>query len=216
MHRAKGRRFLGPPLRGRGGAIRHRPVNVPAMYIKRTYTQIKGRFNPAPDPVPERARRFLAALDTLGMLGGEQGVSYPALRLVLDHHQPQALDIAHLDRHIDRRRHGRIEAPGRGALRMGTSHRQRNPSLRLQHRERLQAPGELRGPTGIDEAEPRADFAPQRGAALARALCHKGLKARSGFRCAQCPENLALEPHGVDYTRASFLCSASLVGTGQT
>ena len=152
----------------------------------------------------------------LGMLAGEQRVPYPALRLVLDHHQPQAFDVAHLGRHIDGGGHRCIEASGRGPLRMGTRRGQRNRALRLQHRERLQAPGELSRPTGVDEAELRADFTPESGTALKHTLCHNGLEARLGLGRAQCLEDLALEPHAVDYTRAGFLCPASLVGTGQT
>ena len=40
-------------------------------------------------------------------------------------------------------------------------------------------------------------------------------KTRLGLGRTQCLEDLALEPHTVDYTRTGVLCSASLVGTGQ-
>ena len=36
-----------------------------------------------------------------------------------------------------------------------------------------------------------------------------------GLGRTQCLEDLTLEPHAVEYTRAGSLCSASLVGTGQ-
>ena len=103
----------------------------------------------------------------------------------------------------------------RGPLTMGTGRRQRNPSFRLQHLERLQAPGDLCRPAGIDETELRADFACEGGAALARTPCHNGLKARLGLGCAQCLENLALRRMVADYTPARSLCSARDVGTGQ-
>ena len=54
---------------------------------------------------------------------------------------------------------------------------QPNPSLRFQHRKRLQTPGELRSPAGIEKAELRTDLAPEGSAALERTLCHNGLKA---------------------------------------
>ena len=151
----------------------------------------------------------------LRMLGGEQGVPDPALRLVLDHHQPQAFDIAHLSRHVNRRTHRCIQASRRGPLRMGTRRGQRELSRGLQHLERRQAPGELRRSAGIDEPELRADFAPEGGAALARTLCHNVTETRLSLGRTQCLEDLALEPHTVDYTRTGVLCSASLVGTGQ-
>ena len=132
----------------------------------------------------------------LWMLLSEQRVPYPALRLVLDHYQPQAFDIAHLGRHLDRRRHRCIQAAGRGPLRMGTRRGQRELARGLQHLERLQASGELGSPAGIDEAELRADLAGEGGAALERTVCHNGFESRLGFGRAQCVEDLALEPHG--------------------
>ena len=60
-----------------------------------------------------------------------------------------------------------------------------------------------------------ADFTPEGGAALARTVCHNVTETRLGLGRTQCVEDLALEPHAVDYTRAGFLCPASLVGTGQ-
>ena len=79
---------------------------------------------------------------------------------------------------------------------MGAGRGQRNLLFRLQHLERLQAPGELRRPTGIDEAELRADLTTQRSAALARTVCHNGRKACPGLGRTQGMENLALGPHG--------------------
>jgi len=76
------------------------------------------------------------------------------------------------------------------------------------------SPSNAHRPAGIDEPELRADFAPEGGAALARTLCHNVTETRLSLGRAQCLENLALEPHAMDYTRAAFLCSASLVGTG--
>ena len=98
---------------------------------------------------------------------------------------------------------------------MGTRRGQRELSRALQHLERRQAPGELRRPAGIDEPELCADFTPEGGAALARTVCHNVTETRLGLGRTQCLEDLALEPHAVDYTRAGFLCPASLVGTGQ-
>ena len=42
------------------------------------------------------------------MLGGDQRVPHPALRLIFDYHQPQPFDIAHLGRHPDGYEHRRI------------------------------------------------------------------------------------------------------------
>ena len=61
---------------------------------------------------------------------------------------------------------------------MGAGLGERDLSRRLQHRECLQAPCELRRPAGIDEPEPRADLAPEGGAAVKRTLCHNVLEAR--------------------------------------
>ena len=74
--------------------------------------------------------------------------------------------IAHLARHIERGGHRRITAAGRGPMTMGAGLGRRNRSLRPQHLERLQAPGELCRPADIDEAELCADRARQRGTAL--------------------------------------------------
>ena len=98
---------------------------------------------------------------------------------------------------------------------MGAGLGKRDLSRRLQHRERLQTPGELSRPTCIDEPEMRADLAPEGSAALKRTPCHNVLKASLELRRTQCLEDLALEPHVADYTRPGFLCPASLVGTGQ-
>ena len=144
----------------------------------------------------------------LWMLLGEQRVPYPALRLVFNHHQPQPFDIAHLGRHLDGGGHRRIQAPGRGPMTMEAGRRQRNPSLHLQYRERLQAPGELRRPAGIDEVELRADLAPEGGAALTRTLCHNAPETRLGLGRTKRLENLALEPHAMEYTRPGALCPA--------
>ena len=100
-------------------------------------------------------------------------------------------------------------------MRMGAGLRERDLSRCLQHRERLQAPGELGAPAGIDKSELRANLPSKRHAAGKRALCHNVLEAHSGLRRTQGLEDLALEPHVVDYTRPSFLCPASLMGTGQ-
>ena len=200
-----------------GGALRIAP---PHPCLARTKMQRRGgesdRAQPSMGRLDEVAE--LAADEgggALGMLLGEQRVPYPTLRLIFDHHQPQPFDIAHPGRHLDRRGHRRIQATGRGPMGMGAGCGQRNRSLRLQHHERLQAPGELRRPTGIDEAELCADLAPEGGAALARTLCHNGLEACLGLGRTQCLEDLTLEPHAVEYTRAGSLCPASLVGTGQ-
>ena len=120
------------------------------------------------------------------------------------HRQAKYLD------HIVEADHGKLKQlirPVRG--------QRRELSRALQHLERRQAPGELRRPAGIDEPELRADFAPQRGAAFAPTLCHNVTEMHLALGRTQCPENLAREPHAVNYTRAGFLCSASLVGTGQ-
>ena len=98
---------------------------------------------------------------------------------------------------------------------MGARLGKRDLSRRLQYRERLQAPRELRRPAGIDEPELCADFAPEGGAAVKRTPCHNVLKACLGPGRTQCLEYLALEPHVVDCTRPGFLCSASHMGTGQ-
>ena len=96
---------------------------------------------------------------------------------------------------------------------------QRNPSFRLQRLERLQARGKLRRPTGIDERRLRARG--RRGSRshpvppLARTLCRNVTETRLGLGRTQGLEDLPPGPHAVDYTRAGFLCSASLVGTGQ-
>ena len=181
-----------------GAALRIAP---PHPRIARAKTQRRGGESDRAQPAMGRAHEIaeLAADEgggALRMLAGEQGVPYPTPCLVLDQHQPQALDIAHLGRHIDRGRHRGGEAARRGPMLMGAGRGQRNPSLPLQHRECLQAPGELRRPTGIDEAELRADLAPQRSAALARTVCHNGRKACPGLGRTQGVENLALGPHG--------------------
>ena len=180
------------------GALRVAP---PHPRIARAKTQRRGRESERAQPAMVRADEIaeLAADESRGalwMLLSEQRVPYPALRLVLDHHQPQAFDIAHLGRHLDRGRHRRIETAGRGPLRMGAGGRQRNLLLRLQHIERLQASGELGSPAGIDEAELRADLAGEGDAALERTVCHNGRKARLGLGRTKRVENLALEPHG--------------------
>ena len=95
---------------------------------------------------------------------------------------------------------------------MGTRRGQRELSRALQYLQRRQATGELRRPAGIDEPELRAHFAPEGGAALARTLCHNVTETRLGLWRTQCLEDLALEPHAVDYTRTGVLCPAS----GQT
>ena len=98
---------------------------------------------------------------------------------------------------------------------MGAGREERNLSRRLQHCERLQTPGELRCPAGIDKAELRTHLAPQGSAAGKRTLCHNLLQARSRLGRTQGLQDLALAPHVANYTRPGFLCSASLVGTGQ-
>ena len=182
-----------------GAALRIAP---PYPRIARVKAQRRGRESDRAQPAMGRADEVadLAADEgggALRMLGGEQGVPDPPLRLVLDHHQPQAFNIAHLGRHVDRGGHGRIEASGRRPMTMGAGCGQRNLLLRVQHLERFQAPGELCAPAGIDEAELRADLAPKRGTALPRTLCHNGLEARSGLGRTQRLENLALEAHAV-------------------
>ena len=174
------------------------------------------RAQPAISRVDEIAH--LAADEGSGamrVLGGEQRVPHPTLRLVLDHHQPSPFDIAHLGRHLGGRGHGRIQAAWRGSVSMMTGLRERHLSRRLQHRQRLHTPGELRSSAGIDEPELRADFAPHASTAVKRTLCQNVLEARSRLRPTQCLEDLALAPHVVDYTRSNFLCSASLMGAGQ-
>ena len=153
----------------------------------------------------------------MGMLHREQRVPHPAQLLIVDHHhQPQPFDIVHLGRHLDGRGHGRLEATGRGPMTMGTGRGKCNLSCRLQHRERLQTPGELRCPAGIDKAELRAHLAPQGSAAGKPTLCHNVLQARSRLGRTQGLQDLALAPHVAHYTRPDSLCSASLVGTGQS
>ena len=149
------------------------------------------------------------------MLCGEQRVPHPTLLLIFDHQQPQSFDIMHLGRHLDGRGHRRIKAAWRGPMTMGAELGKRDLSRRLQHRERLQTPCELRPPAGIDKAELRAHLAPKGSAALKRTPCHNVLEASLELRRTQCLEDLALEPHVADYTPPGFLCSASLVGTGQ-
>ena len=185
-----------------GGALRIAP---PHPRIARAKTQRRGRESDRAQPSMGRPDEIAElATDEGGgavrMLVGEQCVPYPALCLVLDHHQPQPFDIAHRTRHADGRGHRCLQAARRGSMAVGTRRRQSNLSLGLQHRERLQAPCELRGPAGIDESELRADFTPQSGTALERTVCHNGLEACLGLGRTKRLENLALEPHAVDYT----------------
>ena len=104
----------------------HHPMQVRgALHVAPPHPRIARAKTQRRSREPDRAQPSMGRVDeiaqlaadegggALGMLGGEQGVPDPALRLVLDHHQPQALDIAHLGRHIDRCRHRCI--PGTGA-----------------------------------------------------------------------------------------------------
>ena len=75
---------------------------------------------------------------------------------------------------------------------MGAGLGERDLSRRLQHRKRLEAPGELSRPTRIDEPELRADLAPGGGAAIERTLCHNVCEACLGLRGTQCVEDPAL------------------------
>ena len=93
--------------------------------------------------------------------------------------------------------------------------RQPNASFRLQHRKRLQAPGELRRSAGIDKAELRAELARERGATLEGALPCNELNPCPGLGRLQRLKNLVLEPHAVDFTPSALLCSARNVGAGR-
>ena len=95
---------------------------------------------------------------------------------------------------------------------MGTRRGQRNRALRLQHLERLQAPGELGSPAGIDEAELRADLAPQRGAALACTVCHNVTETRLGLGRTKGLENLTLGPHGRELHTSGHPLSSTRCG----
>ena len=95
---------------------------------------------------------------------------------------------------------------------MGAGRGQRNRALRLQHLERLQAPGELSRPTGIDEAELRADLAPQRGAALACTVCHNVTETRLGLGRTKGLENLTLGPHGRELHTSGHPLSSTRCG----
>ena len=98
---------------------------------------------------------------------------------------------------------------------MGAGRRERNLSRRVQHRERLQTPGELRCPAGIDKAELRTHLAPQGSAAGKPTLCHNVLQARSGLGRTQGLQDLALAPHGLpprwSVTAASTFCARTPV-----
>ena len=67
-------------------------------------------------------------------------------------------------------------------------------------------------PRGIDEAELRADLAPQRRAALEHTACHNGLEARLGLGRAQCLENLVLEPHAAGLHTSGLPLSSTRCG----